>query len=57
MMLAADGRMMLGDFGWLTLRDKQAAHNAACVGTPGYLAPDCSRLGPHVREPVKRCTG
>lgn len=40
MMLAADGRMMLGDFGLATLRDKQAAHNAACVGTPGYLAPE-----------------
>jgi hypothetical protein len=40
MMLAADGRMMLGDFGLATLRDKQAAQNAACVGTPGYLAPE-----------------
>ena len=40
MMLAADGRMLLGDFGLATLRDKQAAHNAACVGTPGYLAPE-----------------
>src|SRR6185312_1931530 len=40
MMLAADGRMMLGDFGLATLRDKQAANNASCVGTPGYLAPE-----------------
>ena len=53
MMLAADGRMMLGDFGLATLRDKQAAHNAACVGTPGYLAPELLALGPPAPAPAK----
>jgi serine/threonine protein kinase len=39
-MLAADGRMMLGDFGLATLGGRQSAENLACVGTPAYLAPE-----------------
>lgn len=41
MMVAADGRMMLGDFGLATLADRQlASSNSTCIGTPGYLSPE-----------------
>jgi serine/threonine protein kinase len=40
LMLAADGRMMLGDFGLATLGDKQLMSNTACIGTPAYLSPE-----------------
>jgi serine/threonine protein kinase len=41
LMLAADGRMMLGDFGLATLgSDKVLSNNATCIGTPAYLSPE-----------------
>ncbi len=41
MMVSADGRMMLGDFGLATLADRQLpASNSSCIGTPGYLSPE-----------------
>jgi serine/threonine protein kinase len=41
LMLAADGRMMLGDFGLATLgSEKVLSNNATCIGTPAYLSPE-----------------
>lgn len=40
MLLSFDGRMMLGDFGLATVADNHQSDSAACVGTPGYLAPE-----------------
>ena len=40
LMLAADGRLMLGDFGLATLGDRTTVANPACVGTPAYLSPE-----------------
>ncbi|HEY7115709.1 MAG TPA: FHA domain-containing serine/threonine-protein kinase [Tepidisphaeraceae bacterium] len=56
LMLAADGRMLLGDFGLATLGgDKQLTANTNCIGTPAYLSPEmlagwASRAGSSVTD-------
>jgi serine/threonine protein kinase len=41
MMLASDGRLMLGDFGLATLAERESSSSkSSCIGTPGYLSPE-----------------